>query len=220
MPCWRRAGFPVDGARRTAARPRRRTRRRSRRGARTAFGGWRTIRVASSPVICSSPGRDSSTHGRDHAPLALERGAVAMLCDETPEPGALAELDGTLADHGRAAPLCWRLSGRGSTATRIGNWDWWGSPAPTARRPSSRWSPRSSRPPGGRPARSARSGYRFRERDLGFDRTTPEASDLFRILRLLARRRSERGGDGGLLARPGAGSRGRTSSSPSRCSPT
>ncbi len=55
-------------------------------------------------------------------------------------------------------------------------------------------------------------GYRFRDLDFGGERTTPEASDLFRVLRRDARRRRHGGGDGGLVARAGAGTASRAPS--------
>ncbi len=93
----------------------------------------------------------------------------------------------------RTRALCSvRLAARVSTAIRTASWCSPASPAPTASRHGDRAGRRSSTPPG-RPAGFLGTlGYRFAGKPFAGDRTTPEASDLFRLLREMRERRARR----------------------------
>jgi UDP-N-acetylmuramoyl-L-alanyl-D-glutamate--2,6-diaminopimelate ligase len=139
-------------------------------------------RVAAGDLFAAWTGM--KTHGRDHAPQAIERGALAVLCDEPPAAERASGLDvpwvTTREPRRLLATLGARLYRRpdrelemvGVTGTN-------GKTTVVALVTSILEA-------AGKPTGTLGTlGYRFRDRDLGFDRTTPEASDLFRILRLL-----------------------------------
>jgi UDP-N-acetylmuramoyl-L-alanyl-D-glutamate--2,6-diaminopimelate ligase len=124
--------------------------------------------------------------GRDHAAEALTRGAVAVLCDEEPAPGSPAAASASApwfvaAEPRRLlAPLGARLYRRPDRELDLVGVTGTNGKTTTVTLVAALLEA------AGRPAGVLGTlGYRFRDQDLGTDRTTPEASDLFRILRAL-----------------------------------
>ena len=122
--------------------------------------------------------------GRDHAAEALSRGAVAVLCDEEPESVASSANAApwfVAAEPRRLlAPLGARLYRRPDLELELVGVTGTNGKTTTVALVAALLEA------AGKPAGVLGTlGYRFRDQDLGTDRTTPEASDLFRILRTL-----------------------------------
>jgi UDP-N-acetylmuramoyl-L-alanyl-D-glutamate--2,6-diaminopimelate ligase len=136
-------------------------------------------RVAPGDLFCAWSGARS--RGDEHAAEAIRRGAVAVVCDRAPASAGSPVPWFVAAEPRRLlAPIGARLYRRPDLELDLVGVTGTNGKTTTVAITAALLEA------AGRPAGTLGTlGYRFRDRDLGTDRTTPEASDLFRILRTL-----------------------------------